>query len=127
MQWHLKLRGRTSTGKKYNRSYKKKKHQIGRDFLPAIVGKARVLTKRSRGGNVKSIATGAEFANISTKDGVKKAKIVSVVGNTADSQYIRRNIITKGAIVQTELGKARVTSRPGQSGSIDAVLVEEKK
>ena len=38
--------------------------------------------------------------------------------------YVRQNIITKGAVIMTDAGKARVTSRPGQSGSINAVLID---
>ena len=127
MQWHLKLRGRKKSGKRYMKSYKKKRHQRGRDFLPAVLATARRITKRIRGGNSKSITTGVETVNISTKEGVKKAKVISVLENPANPQFIRRNIVTKGALVDTELGKARVTSRPGQAGSVDAVLVEEKK
>ncbi|RLF79472.1 30S ribosomal protein S8e, partial [Thermococci archaeon] len=43
----------------------------------------------------------------------------------ANRQYVRRNIITKGAIIQTEIGKAIVTSRPGQDGVVNAVLIKE--
>ena len=58
---------------------------------------------------------------------ISKSKILTVVGNTANPNYVRRNVITKGAVVKTELGLARVTSRPGQHGVLNAVLVEEKK
>jgi small subunit ribosomal protein S8e len=53
-----------------------------------------------------------------------KATITTVTGNPANINYVRRNIITKGAIIQTSAGKARVTSRPGQHGAINAVLIE---
>ena len=53
-------------------------------------------------------------------------KIISVVENPANRQYVRRNIVTKGAIVQTEIGKALVTSRPGQDGIVNAVLLKEE-
>jgi len=49
-----------------------------------------------------------------------------VTGNTANKHYIRRNIMTKGTIVRTNLGLVRVTSRPGQDGVINAVLLEEQ-
>ncbi|RLF82243.1 30S ribosomal protein S8e, partial [Thermococci archaeon] len=55
-----------------------------------------------------------------------KVKIISVVENPANRQYVRRNIVTKGAIVQTEIGKALVTSRPGQDGIVNAVLLKEE-
>jgi small subunit ribosomal protein S8e len=36
-------------------------------------------------------------------------------------------IVTKGCIVETELGKAKVTSRPSQHGIVNAILVEPKQ
>ncbi|MFH1511592.1 MAG: 30S ribosomal protein S8e, partial [Candidatus Woesearchaeota archaeon] len=33
------------------------------------------------------------------------------------------NIITKGTIVDTDKGKVRITSRPGQDGTLNGVLV----
>ena len=55
---------------------------------------------------------------------VKQTKILTVKSNAANPTYIQRNIITKGAMIQTELGLAQVTSRPGQDGVVNAVLVE---
>ena len=52
-----------------------------------------------------------------------KTKIIQVVENPANPHYVRRNIITKGAIIETEAGNARVTSRPGQHGVLNAVLL----
>jgi small subunit ribosomal protein S8e len=46
------------------------------------------------------------------------------VENPANKNYIRRNILTRGAVVMTELGKAKITSRPGQDGEVNAILVE---
>jgi small subunit ribosomal protein S8e len=54
----------------------------------------------------------------------KRAKIETVVENRADPNYMRRNILTRGAIIKTELGKARVVSRPAQDGVVNAVLIE---
>ena len=47
-----------------------------------------------------------------------KVKIVRVLENKANRSYARRNIITKGAIVETDQGEAIVTNRPGQDGQI---------
>ena len=55
-----------------------------------------------------------------------KADIDTVELNGANRNYVRRNIITKGAVVQTTLGKAKVTNRPGQDGSINAILLAEQ-
>ncbi|MCK4384091.1 MAG: 30S ribosomal protein S8e, partial [Candidatus Lokiarchaeota archaeon] len=35
----------------------------------------------------------------------------------------RRHILTKGAVVETELGNARITSRPGQHGTLNGILM----
>jgi len=55
----------------------------------------------------------------------QKTQITRVVRNPANVDYQRRGVITKGAIIETPLGQARVTSRPGQSGVVNAVLVEK--
>jgi len=52
-----------------------------------------------------------------------KTEIITVVENSANVHYIRRNIMNKGAIINTKIGKAQITSRPGQSGVINAVLL----
>jgi len=44
--------------------------------------------------------------------------------NPSNRDYDRKGIITKGAIIETELGLAVVTSRPGQEGVINALLTE---
>ena len=79
----------------------------------------------TRGRNQKVRILRAEFANvIDPKTGkTTKAKIVTVKENSSNPHFVTRNIITRGAVVQTELGLAKVTSRPGQDGVINAVLV----
>jgi small subunit ribosomal protein S8e len=58
----------------------------------------------------------------------EKTEILRVVRNKANVDYDRRGVITKGAEIETSLGLARVTSRPGGDGVINAVLIgkEEK-
>ena len=53
------------------------------------------------------------------------SKILDVVENTANPNYVRQNIITKGSVIETEKGRAMVTSRPGQHGVVNAVLVSK--
>lgn len=125
-KWNLKSK-RKKTGGLLKRGQKKKKYQRARDFLPATVGKRKLKIKKTRGGGVKHIALSADVANVLVKGKAQQAKILSVVDNKADSHFIRRNVITKGAIINTDLGKARVTSRPCQEGVVNAVLIEEKK
>jgi small subunit ribosomal protein S8e len=67
----------------------------------------------------------ANFANVTnlTNGETKKVKIETVEENGANPNYVRRNLLTKGAIVRTEIGRARIMSRPGQDGIINAVLL----
>ena len=51
--------------------------------------------------------------------------ITNVIRNDADTNYVRRNILTKGAIVETNLGRVRITSRPGMDGVICGVVIDE--
>ena len=53
----------------------------------------------------------------------KKVKIKTITENPANRNFVRRNIITKGAVIETELGKAKITGRPGQDAAINAVLL----
>lgn len=80
-----------------------------------------------RGGGIKVRIAAADWAVVTDPASGKssKSKLLRVVRNPANVDYQRRGVITKGAIVETELGQARVTSRPGQDGVINAVLVEK--
>ena len=53
----------------------------------------------------------------------QQVKIKTILENPANRHYVRRNIMTKGSVIDTEMGKARITSRPGQDGTVNAVLV----
>ena len=123
-KWYLKSK-RKSTGALLKKRMKRKKYQRGRDYLPAHVGETRKKVKRTKGGSEKLILLSANIANVNTGSKSQKTKIISVLENPANPQYVRRNIITRGAVIQTELGKARVTSRPGQDGIVNAVMMEQ--
>ncbi len=125
VQWHLRSK-RKPTGGMLKKNRKKKKIDRGRDFLPATIGERKLKKVRVRGGGVKLVLLSDQYANVVVDDKPKKVKILEVVKNPANSQFERHNIITKGAIIKTELGDARVTSRPGQNGIINAVLIEKK-
>lgn len=118
--------GKKPTGRLLKRIGKKKKYQRGRDYLPTHIAETKITKIRTKGGGKKLIALTTNIANVIIKGKSQKTKILSVTENPADSQFVRRNIITKGAIIQTELGKARVTSRPGQTGIVNAILIEGK-
>jgi len=118
---------RKPTGGRYRIHRKKRKFEMGREQTETKIGERRAVKIRVRGDNYKIRLLVAENANVinpKTKE-VKKSKILSVVENSANLHFVRRNIVTKGAVILTELGKAKVTSRPGQDGNINAVLLEK--
>jgi small subunit ribosomal protein S8e len=124
-KWQLRS-GRKTTGGLLKRHGKKVKRQRGRDFVPAHVGETKRRAVRTKGGGKKIMALAANVANIAVKGEIKRAKILGVKENAADSQFVRRNVITKGAIIETDIGRARVTSRPGQTGVVNAILIDAK-
>jgi len=99
---------------------------MGSDPAETIIGEVRVTKKRGRGGKNKLRALAVNFANVTDPATGKsqKTEIRGVVKNPANVDYQRRDVITKGAILDTPLGQALVTSRPGQHGVVNAVLLQ---
>ncbi|MDX1612063.1 MAG: 30S ribosomal protein S8e [Candidatus Thermoplasmatota archaeon] len=123
--WQGKSR-RKPTGGRRVRHRGKRRFEVGRETQLPTIGESRRAITRIRGGNTRVRVVREETANVtdpSTGD-TKRAEIKTVVENPANIHYVRRNFITKGAILETSMGRARVTSRPGQDGVINAVLVD---
>jgi len=117
---------RSKTGRKIREARGRRKFEIGRETLLTTIGPIRTKKIRTRGGHQKTILLSTNIANVlDPKTGkTTKAEIKTVLENKANPHYVRRNIITKGAIIETTAGKAKVTSRPGQEGVVNAVLIE---
>lgn len=117
---------RTKTGSRYKDARRKRLFETGREPTHTKVGERKVKKIRGRGGTTKDILLNDEYVNVADPKNkkVKKVKITDVLENPANRHYVRRKILTKGAVINTELGKARITSRPGQEGTVNAVLVE---
>lgn len=100
--------------------------ELGR--VPAFtgIGPKRLRRIRLMGGDEKIRLLSVDVCNLfdpKTK-AFKKGKITQAVENPANRHFVRRNILTKGAIILTDSGKARITSKPGQDGTINAILIE---
>lgn len=121
--WHRRST-RKKTGGRTRRLKKSRKHELGSEFAEPELGEKRIIKRRTRGGNQKQVTKRAEHANVATDDGVKKLKIQSVEDNPANPNFVRRSLLTKGTVIQTADGKARITSRPGQNGVINAELLD---
>ncbi|MCF2141291.1 MAG: 30S ribosomal protein S8e [Candidatus Lokiarchaeota archaeon] len=119
---------RKPSGAKVKTAHKKRKARMGRNPIETHIADERKKIVRTRGGNIKIKAYSSNLVNVSDPDTktTTRAKITRLEKNTASVDYQRRNIITKGAIVETELGKVRITSRPGQTGQINGILLKEE-
>jgi small subunit ribosomal protein S8e len=118
---------RKVSGGRYKSFRRKKEYEKGNEPVMTKLGKRKAVVARTRGGSKKVKLLGSQLANvIDNKGKSKKVKVLNVLETPANRNYKVRNIITKSAIIETELGKARVTSRPGQQGTINAVLIESK-
>jgi len=104
----------------------KRKYELGKGAAETKIGERKVKRIRTTGGNNKIRLTNENNINVvdPKTNKVEKAEIISVVENTANTHFVRRNIITKGAVVETSSGKVKVTSRPGQDGIINGILIE---
>ncbi|MCQ8894628.1 MAG: 30S ribosomal protein S8e [Methanolinea sp.] len=116
---------RQPTGGRYRLRLVKRRREIGSAPTDSHIGKDRRTIVRITGGNTKVRTMRAEYANVADpRTGtVRKALIETVEENVANPNYVRRNLLTKGAVIRTEIGRARIVSRPGQEGSINAVLI----
>ena len=126
MKWQGKSK-RKETGGKLKLARKKRRYELGREQILPVIGEKRHKKVRTRGGNARVRVLAANVANVTDPETntTKKVEIKDVLENPANPHYVRRDIITKGAVIETELGKARVTSRPGQDGCINAVLIKK--
>jgi small subunit ribosomal protein S8e len=126
--WHGE-RGKKKTGGKISAHRRKRKFELGSNPLMTKLGKEKKKIVRAKGGRKKIKSLAVQSANVydpSTKK-TQRVKIVDVIENPANPHFVRRGIITKGTTIETELGLARVTSRPSQHGIVSAVLTKEKK
>ena len=127
--WHGSLRKRKLTGGR-KRAYRvKRNYEKGAFPAETILGEPKRRSARGQGGNTKVKLLSAKYASVTDpKSGkTEKAEITRVVKNAANVDYNRRGVITKGAEIETSLGLARVTSRPGNDGVINAVLASGKE
>lgn len=116
---------RKPTGGRYKAHRKKRQYELGREPSFTKLGKKRLHLIRTMGANRKLRLLSAETANLfdPKSNTFKQVKIKTITDNPANRHFIRRNIMTKGSVIDTEFGKARITSRPGQDGVVNAVLI----
>lgn len=124
----MKFQGRSIrkyTGGRLIQSRGKRKFELGGEPANTHLGETIRKTVKTLGGQekVRLLRDNTAIVTDPKTKTSKKVKVETVTGNPANIHYVRRNIVTKGSIIKTEIGSARVTNRPGQDGSINAILI----
>jgi small subunit ribosomal protein S8e len=117
--------GKKTSGGRYPNPKKKKKDERNRQERVVKLGERKTKTLRKKGGKRKLIAHSIEKANISDNKKTKVATIKNVLETPSNTFLARQNVLVKGAIIETELGKAKITNRPSQEGMVQAILIKE--
>ncbi|HEX7256631.1 MAG TPA: 30S ribosomal protein S8e [Nitrososphaeraceae archaeon] len=120
--------GKKYTGGRLIPSRMRRKSEIDRyPHEPVLGNDNKIVVRRVRGGTLKLSIKNTDFIIVNDIHNKKtiKTKIIRVLENSANKDYERRGVLSKGAIVETELGVVRVVSRPGQHGSMNAILTKE--
>ena len=117
--------GRTITGGRLRSGSEKKKRDLGRAAAETSIADERKRLIRTHGGNSKIRLLRSNKVNVVDSSNGKSTPtaIQDVDTNPASREYSRRRIITKGAILKTELGLVKVTNRPGIEGQINGILL----
>lgn len=115
--------GRKTSGGRYIRP--KKRKLTGRQNQTRIVkiGERKTKKIRTRSGGEKIISFLNNIANVNSEGKSRKSTIKNVLETPSNTFLARQNILVKGAIIETELGKARITNRPSQEGNVQAILL----
>jgi small subunit ribosomal protein S8e len=121
----FKRSNRKFTGGLLKSQRKKKKRDFGSDFIPVRIGDERKKTIEGLANLKKQRLLQANFINVTDpKTGkTQRTKILGVLEHMDNINYTRMNIVTKGCVVKTETGKAKVTSKPGQHGVVNGILI----
>ena len=102
----------------------RRKYEIDRFPNEALIGDQITITRKVRGKNTKAAIKTIDSVNLAINSKIKRVKIIKVLENATNNDYQRRGVVSKGALLETEEGKCRVVSRPGQHGTVNAILVK---
>lgn len=116
--------GRKLSGGKYKKSRKKKKYERTGQERVVRLGEKKTKLMRMIGGKKKTVSLSQNKINVVKNGKAKVAEIKNVVETPSNRFLARQNILVKGAIVETSLGKARITNRPSQEGNVQGILIE---
>jgi len=120
--------GRKISGGKYHPLRKKKKFERLRQDRVVILRETKRKILRVKGGNTKAVLLSSDEANVYNPKTKKttKIKIKNVIETPQNVFLARQNRLMKSSVIETSLGKARITNRPSQEGHVNATLIDEK-
>lgn len=116
-------KGRKISGGKYHANRKKRLYERASQERTVTLRDTKRKNLRVQGGNIKPVLLSSNEVNIMVNGKAKKVKIKNVLETPQNVFLARQNRLMKGSIIETELGKARITNRPSQEGQINAVLI----
>lgn len=88
------------------------------------LGDKKTKVKSGRGSTSKIVSLSQNEINVMNKGKAKKVGIKTVLETPSNRFLARQNILVKGAVVETELGKVKITNRPSQEGIVQGVVIE---
>ncbi len=118
-------KGRKTSGGRYKKSRKKKLHELPGQKRVIKLDEEKRKTIRIRGGNKKTFLLKGKLINVKSGNKAKKFEIKNVLETPSNRFLARQNVLTKGTIVETEVGKVKITNRPSQEGMINGILIKE--
>lgn len=127
--WHGDSHKKKLSGGRKRAARKKRRFERGGFPTEPTLGERKLKVVRRRGGRLKTRVFDDDHVNVSDPSTGKteRMEILRVTRNPANVDYNRRGVITKGTIIETERGTARITSRPGQQGLINATLMPKEQ
>lgn len=117
---------RKASGGRYKKFRKKKLFERAGQPRAVKLGKEKKKRLDLIGGNVKTVLLSTDKVNIldlKTKK-CRVGKIKNVIETPANRFLARQKILIKSAIIETDLGKAKITNRPSQEACVNAVLID---
>ena len=120
--------GKKISGGLYHAPRKKKHYEKKGQARVVKLGIVKRKLIRTRGGYQKVILLTADIANVFNPKTRKSqvSKITNVIETPSNRFLARQNVLQKSSIIETELGKARITNRPSQEGNVQAILLNEQ-
>ena len=128
MAWHGGLKKRKKTGGRKRAFRSKRGHEAGGYPVETRLGETERGLEAGRSGIIKVRLVHQDKVNVSdpSTGRTERLRVLEVVGNPANVDYNRRRVLTKGSIIRTERGLAKIVSRPGQDGVLNAVTYAER-